>query len=74
MTNLRFSYDLVNIGFIQDLNFRRLELYGQVTNAFTITDYNGLDPELNAGGVDQGVDQGAWPTPRQFMFGINIGL
>lgn len=74
MTNLRFSYDLANIDMIKNLNFRRFELYGQVTNAFTITDYSGLDPELNAGGVDQGVDQGAWPTPRQFMFGINIGL
>jgi TonB-linked SusC/RagA family outer membrane protein len=74
MSNLRLSYNLASINVIQDLNIRNLEIYGQVTNAFTITNYSGLDPEVNAGGVNKGVDQGAWPTPRQFMFGINIGL
>jgi TonB-linked SusC/RagA family outer membrane protein len=74
MTNLRLGYNLANINAVRDLNFRKLEIYGQITNAFTISDYSGLDPEVNAGGINKGVDQGAWPTPRQFMFGINIGL
>jgi hypothetical protein len=78
MTNLRFGYNLANINAIRDLNFRKLEVYGQITNLFTITDYSGLDPEVNIeaswDAVNKGVDRGAWPTPRQFMFGINIGL
>ena len=72
MENLRLSYNLSNV--LEGESFRNLQVYGQVTNLFTITEYSGLDPEVNAGGINRGVDRGAWPTPRQFMFGVNIGL
>jgi hypothetical protein len=45
-----------------------------MTNVFTLTKYTGLDPEYDSSGQSMGVDQGAWPTPRQIMFGINLGL
>jgi hypothetical protein len=41
---------------------------------FTITKYRGLDPELDASGMGMGIDQGAWPTPREISFGITIGI
>ncbi|MCF8335503.1 MAG: SusC/RagA family TonB-linked outer membrane protein, partial [Bacteroidales bacterium] len=72
MENLRLSYDLGNL--LEGANFRNIRIYGQATNLFTITDYSGLDPEVNTGGVNRGVDRGAWPTPRQFMFGVNFGF
>lgn len=51
-----------------------LRVYAQITNVFTLTKYDGLDPELNSSGSGMGLDQGAWPTPRQIMVGINLGL
>ena len=73
MKNLRLSYTvpdrLTNL-----MQVQRLRVYGQVTNLFTITNYSGLDPELNASGQWMGLDQGAWPTPRQIMFGVTLGL
>ncbi|MBT3384717.1 MAG: TonB-dependent receptor, partial [Prolixibacteraceae bacterium] len=71
MENLRLSYDLNDL---LGNKFRNLQVYGQVTNVFTITKYSGLDPEVNVGGANLGVDRGAWPTPRQITFGVNIGI
>ncbi len=71
MQNLQLGYDLTNI---LNLNVRQMFIYAHMTNLFTLTNYTGLDPEVNRGGVNMGIDAGAWPTPRQFMLGINIGI
>lgn len=71
MKNLRIGYDLNKL---LKLNIRNFQVYGQVSNLFTITKYSGLDPEVNISGANMGIDSGAWPTPRQFLFGINVGL
>jgi TonB-linked SusC/RagA family outer membrane protein len=73
MQNLRLSYDLISL-LNNESGFQNLTIFAQATNLFTITNYSGLDPELGAQGMNRGVDKGAWPTPRQFMFGINVGL
>ncbi len=72
MQQLRLGYDLMNVLNVQ--NVRNVRLYVQGTNLFTITGYSGLDPEVNAGGANRGIDRGAWPTSRQFMLGIDVGL
>jgi hypothetical protein len=72
MQQLRLSYDLKNI--IKTINLRNIQVYGEITNVFTLTNYSGLDPEISMSGIDMGVDLGAWPTPRGFMFGLNIGF
>ena len=71
LKNLKVGYDLNRI---LKTKLRSLQVFGQVSNLFTITKYSGLDPEVNASGTNMGVDQGAWPTPRQFLFGVNIGI
>lgn len=38
-----------------------------VQNVFTITKYNGLDPEISGG-----IDNNIYPRPRTFMFGLSI--
>ena len=53
---------------------KSLRVYAQVTNLFTITGYSGLDPEYRSSGSGMGLDRGAWPTPRQVMFGVSLGL
>jgi len=40
-----------------------------VQNAFVITDYSGLDPE-----VDGGIDNNIYPRPRIFMLGVNLNF
>ena len=71
MKTLRIGYD---INRLLKNEFSTLQLYFQASNLFTLTKYPGLDPELAGGGINMGVDQGAWPTPQQFMFGITFGL
>lgn len=52
-----------------------LRIYGGVTNLFTITKYDGLDPEVTATPSDYpaiGVDLGVYPQSRQYLFGLNL--
>jgi TonB-linked SusC/RagA family outer membrane protein len=72
LENLRLSYDVNRL--LNGDNFRNIQVFGQMSNVFTISKYSGLDPEVNSGGSNLGIDSGAWPTPRQIMFGVNIGL
>lgn len=71
MKTLRIGYDLNKLLKNQ---FSSLQIYFQGSNLFTITQYPGLDPEVAGGGINMGIDSGAWPTPKQFMFGISFGL
>ena len=73
MKSLRLGYTVPQT-WISKVNLQSLRVYVQATNLFTLTKYSGLDPELNSSGMSLGVDRGAWPTPRQIMFGLSIGL
>lgn len=44
-------------------------IYGEIQNVFTITDYSGIDPE-----VPGGFDNGVYPLPRTFILGVNLKL
>jgi hypothetical protein len=61
----------------------RLRIYVQAVNLFTITKYEGLDPELqsqpNSSGqivntFEFGIDQGSYPHSPSFLFGINLSF
>ena len=58
----------------------RLRLYVSLQNFFTITKYNGYDPEANRSGTDetsalyQGIDNGTYPTAKTVLVGFNITL
>lgn len=46
-------------------------------NLLTFTNYSGYDPEVNAFGSDptlRGVDAGAYPQSRSFLFGVNVSF
>ena len=58
-----------------------LRVYVQAQNLFTITSYEGMDPEVglqNYGSDDRnldiGVDRGIYPPSRTFTLGVNVGL
>jgi TonB-linked SusC/RagA family outer membrane protein len=68
LENLMIGYNFNNLFGAQN----NIQIYTQITNLFTISGYSGLDPEIGRGGMSAGVDAGAWPTPRQYLFGVNI--
>ncbi len=65
-----FKLDYITIGY----NFKSLfgeKIAGRVglsvQNVFTITDYTGLDPEVN-----NGIDNNIYPRPRTFMLSVSL--
>lgn len=71
MEHVRLSYDLNRL-LKTDLKY--IQIFGQITNVFTITSYSGLDPENSRTGANMGIDAGGWPTARRFMFGLTLDL
>lgn len=54
----------------------RVNVFSEIQNVFTITNYSGIDPEVPyASNVNTvGIDRGVYPLPRTFIFGINMNL
>lgn len=55
----------------------KLRVYLGVTNLFTISKYEGLDPEVSATPSKYpalGVDMGIYPQARQYTFGLSLGF
>lgn len=50
----------------------RLRFHVGVENLFTLTAYDGFDPEIASGGTSTGVDRGVYPTPRTVTVGAQI--
>lgn len=71
LRSLRAGYDLNRL---LKNKLSSFQVYFQATNLFTLTKYSGLDPEISTMGINMGIDAGAWPTPKQFIFGIRFGL
>ncbi len=61
-----FRMDNMGIGYNFD-QYVRTRLSFTVQNVFTVTKYNGLDPE-----VDGGIDNNIYPRPRVFILGLNL--
>ena len=60
---------------MKKIGFQNTSIFASVKNAFVITDYSGYDPEVNSfafDGLRPGVDMSSYPTPRQFVFGLNV--
>lgn len=65
MDNITLGYNFENIknGDV------RLRLYSTIQNVFTVTDYDGLDPEINGG-----IDNNFYPRPQTVLFGFNVNF
>jgi hypothetical protein len=52
----------------------RVRVYASVQQAFIISGYSGMNPEINVGGSDPtagvGIDENAYPIPRTFSIGF----
>lgn len=72
----------VNLGYnftasvIKKLKINGLRLYTSAQNLFTITGYQGLDPEVNtfSSALTPGLDYSAYPRAKTVTFGLDIIL
>jgi len=75
MQTLTLGYSLPK-KLVSKLTLSRIRVYFQLSNVFTITSYDGLDPEVNSFSINgdrtKGIDYGAYGVPRQYLFGVNI--
>src|SRR5690606_15009134 len=64
-----FKLDNVTLGytFPSLVGNSSLKIYCSAQNLLTITDYEGVDPEIPGG-----IDNNFYPRPRSFVFGVNI--
>lgn len=55
-----------------------IRVYLQGQNLFTITNYDGVDPEIGESSLnnflDIGIDRGFYPAPRTFLFGLQFNF
>jgi iron complex outermembrane receptor protein len=61
-----FKMDNMSVGYNFEKHLKA-RLSFTVQNAFTITKYKGLDPEVNGG-----IDNNFYPRPRVFVLGVNL--
>jgi TonB-dependent SusC/RagA subfamily outer membrane receptor len=76
LSNLTLGYDL-NVSKIK--TFSKLRIYTTGQNLFTLTKYNGFDPEVNTpktenGILSYGIDFGSYPKARSFLIGVNASF
>lgn len=71
LANLTLSYTLPHFS----SQFKNIRVYATVNNAFVLTSYKGVDPEVDLGGLTPGIDnRQTYPRTRTFMFGLNFNL
>lgn len=68
LKNVQIGYNYQK-NLISKIGLSKLRIYAQMSNVFTITKYNGYDPE-----VGSGVDYGNYPQARTLLFGMNLAF
>lgn len=67
--------DNATLGYTFKKDSRNLRIYVGGNNLFVITNYRGIDPEINMGGIEPGVDnRNFYPKTRSFMLGFNMSF
>lgn len=72
LSTLTLAYNFGKLG-----NYvNNLRVYATCNNVFTLTDYKGIDPEVNLGGLEPGMDMrySNYPRTRSFMVGVNMNF
>lgn len=72
LSTLTLAYNFGKLG-----NYvNNLRVYATCNNVFTLTGYKGVDPEVNLGGLEPGMDMrySNYPRTRSFMVGVNMNF
>ncbi|WP_372771903.1 SusC/RagA family TonB-linked outer membrane protein [Mangrovibacterium sp.] len=76
ISNITLGYQLPTT-WLSKTPVKSFRVYGKIQNLHTFTKYSGYDPEVGSFNQDAlltGVDNGRFPLPRTFMFGVNVTL
>lgn len=79
LKNLQVGYTLP-VSLTTQVGVSNLRVFVQGNNLLTFTGYSGLDPEVGfytgsgagGGSTNFGIDEGQYPTFRQYLLGVNI--
>lgn len=73
LSNLSIGYTFAK-QLLRKASIQSLRLYATGSNLFVWTPYSGFDPEVSTMGnsLTPGVDYGAYPRSRSFVFGLNV--
>lgn len=70
--------DNATLGYTIDLSMLRIKsarIYITGNNIFVLTKYRGVDPEVNMGGINPGIDNNNfYPKTRSFLLGLNLNF
>ena len=75
LSNVTFGYTFPR-KMLKKIGVSKLRLYATGSNLLTWTKYSGFDPESSTrgNGLTPGVDFGAYPKSRSFVFGVNLAF
>ncbi len=71
LKNIQLSYQVPS-ALLKPLHIKGLNIFLNAENLFTITGYDGLDPDIGGYATLRGVDWGNYPLPRIISSGINV--
>ncbi|MFK7782983.1 MAG: SusC/RagA family protein, partial [Psychroserpens sp.] len=71
LQNAQLGYTFNN----EEGKIKKLRIYIQGNNLFTLTEYSGYDPTAGTGApIGGGIDQGIYPSARIFLLGVNMKI
>ncbi|MCZ8196925.1 MAG: TonB-dependent receptor [Flavobacterium sp.] len=74
LQNITIGYSIPS-SLASKMKLSRFRVYLSAQNIYTLTDYSGYDPEIGSFNQDvllSGIDNGRYPTPKVFSFGVNL--
>ena len=74
--NITLGYNFPS-NWIKKAGIENIRIYANIQNLYTFTKYSGYDPEVGAStqdstGLTYGLDNGRYPSPTMYSFGLNI--
>lgn len=76
ISNISLGYNLPK-KWLNKIKVNKCRVYFTANNLYTFTNYTGFDPEVstkNRSGITPGVDFGAYPRNKSYVFGMNLSF
>lgn len=72
LENINLTY---NVPLKENKFVKGVDIYFNVNNAFVITSYKGIDPEVGMGGIEPGIDaNNLYPKTRSYQLGLKLNF
>ncbi|MBP1676378.1 MAG: TonB-dependent receptor plug [Bacteroidetes bacterium] len=74
--NIALGYNF-NKKLLKPLHLETLRIYANIQNLYTLTKYSGFDPEIGSSTASSnvmGLDNGRYPSPQVYSFGLNLSF